>query len=117
MRLFCIRKAKHIPDDTRKTFERVGAPVVGAVLGGGLSPGPGAPEELRFVYTSYVEGKHAVDWLTEQYDRAERWETWSLIMEIAITVFIFFELLFSVLKFFWGIHDWNELRHAIPWLF
>lgn len=40
-----------------------------------------------------------MDWLTEQYDRVERKETWSLTMEVAITVFVAVELLFSILNF------------------
>jgi hypothetical protein len=35
-------------------------------------------------------------WLTEEHDKAERKETWSLTMEAAITVFVFSELLFSI---------------------
>jgi hypothetical protein len=41
----------------------------------------------------------AAEWLTEQYDRAERRETWSITMEAAITVFVAFELMFSILAF------------------
>jgi hypothetical protein len=36
---------------------------------------------------------HLLDWLTEQYDRAERKETWSLTMEVAITVLVAVELI------------------------
>jgi len=35
-------------------------------------------------------------WLTEQYDRAERRETWSIMMEVAITVFVAAELGLSI---------------------
>jgi hypothetical protein len=38
-------------------------------------------------------------WLTEQYDRAERKETWSLTMEVAIALFVFAELMFSIIGY------------------
>ncbi len=38
-------------------------------------------------------------WLKEQYDGAERRETWLITMEIAITVFVAAELLMSILDF------------------
>jgi len=43
--------------------------------------------------------QQAAEWLTEQYDRAERKETWSLTLEAAITVFVAFELAISVMNF------------------
>ena len=39
-------------------------------------------------------------WLREQYDRAERKDTWLMTMEIAITILVAFELLMSVLTFY-----------------
>jgi len=44
-------------------------------------------------------------WLTEQYDRKERKATWSLTMEAAITIFVAFELVLSVVKFLRGWAD------------
>lgn len=41
-------------------------------------------------------------WLTEQYDRAERKETWSILMEVAIVVFVAAELIFSIANFLRG---------------
>jgi hypothetical protein len=38
-------------------------------------------------------------WLKEQYDRAERRETWLITMEIAITVLVAAELFMSILDF------------------
>jgi hypothetical protein len=38
-------------------------------------------------------------WLTEQYDRAERKETWSITMEVVITAFIAVELLISIVSY------------------
>jgi hypothetical protein len=40
-----------------------------------------------------------LSWLTEQYDRAERKETWSLTMEAAITIFVGIEVLPSIIRF------------------
>lgn len=36
-------------------------------------------------------------WLTEQYDRAERKETWSITMEAAIVVLIVVEIVLSII--------------------
>jgi hypothetical protein len=46
-----------------------------------------------------VDRQETLDWLTEQYDRAERKETWMITMEAAVTVFVFAELLFSVVGY------------------
>ena len=92
MRWFCIRKAKISPDK-RITFERFGVSVIGAVLAGGFSP---AAPQLLPVYNDPTTKEHAADWMVEQYDRAERWETWSLTMEAAITIFVAWELSLSL---------------------
>ncbi len=38
-------------------------------------------------------------WLKEQYDRAERRETWLITMEVAITIFVGAELVMSIFDF------------------
>jgi len=38
-------------------------------------------------------------WLTEQYDRAERKETWMLTMDVAITIFVGIEVLPTIIRF------------------
>jgi hypothetical protein len=94
MRWFRIRKAKVEPD-LRETFEQYG--VVGM--------------QVALAATNYIshKGKQVIaetivdsllPWLTEQYDRAERKETWSLTMEVAITMFVLAELLLSIAPFF-----------------
>jgi hypothetical protein len=95
MRWFRIRKAS-IPKEERDIFEPFGATVIGTVLSGGFNP---LAPELQSIYASTDIRRHAAAWLTEQYDRAERKETWSLTMEAAITVFVAVELVFSVLNF------------------
>ena len=96
MRWFQIRKAK-IDPDLRETFERYG--VVGM--------------QVALSATNYIvhNGQQVVvekvvdsllPWLTEQYDRAERKETWSLTMEVAITIFVAAELLLSLVGFIGG---------------
>jgi hypothetical protein len=90
MRWFRIRHAK-IDSALRETFERYGRVAMQVVLAA----------------TNYIihEGEsldvaqfrdHLLPWLTEQYDREERKETWSMTMEAAITVFVLAELLISV---------------------
>jgi hypothetical protein len=46
--------------------------------------------------------KSVLLWLKEQADKAERRETWLIIMEIAITVFVGLELIFSAINFIHG---------------
>jgi len=94
MRWFRVRKA-HIEPEFRETFERYGVTTMQALLS----------------TTNYFQHKNrslrACDvmpdlfaWLTEQYDRAERKETWSLTMEMAITIFVAAELVLSII----GLH-------------
>lgn len=45
-------------------------------------------------------------WLTEQYDRAERKETWSLTMDAAITAFVAIEVVPSIVRFIRCIIHW-----------
>lgn len=98
MRWFRIRRAALIPESERDLFERFGASVVSIILCSGFS-GPQTTEPQRALYGNRETREHAEAWLTEQYDRAERKETWSLTMEAAITVFVAVELLFSILNF------------------
>lgn len=93
MRWFRTRKAS-IPEQSRQMFERFGPSVVSAVLYGGFD-GPNTTEPRKALYENSSLRTHAADWLTEQYDRAERKETWSITMEVAITAFVAAELFFS----------------------
>ncbi len=96
MRWFRIRRAD-IAEPNREMFERFGASVVGTVLAGGFSPStPG----LSQIYSNSQVQADAAAWLTEQYDRVERKETWLITMEAAITLFVFTEVVFSILGFF-----------------
>jgi hypothetical protein len=79
-------------------FERFGAAIVTAALYGGF-PGPVTTEPLKTLYNRPGCREAAAEWLTEQYDRAERRETWSITMEAAITVFVGVELIISVFGF------------------
>jgi hypothetical protein len=91
MRWFRIRRVA-IPQPERDIFERFGVPVIGMALASGLHP---AAPELHAVYVDPAVRSHAADWLTEQYDRTERKETWSITMEAAITILVATELYFS----------------------
>ena len=96
MRWFTIRKAK-IEHDLREAFEQYGMNVM----------------QLNLALGHYIEHKGKVirigdvlvplsQWLTEQYDKAERKETWSLAMEVAIVILVAAELLFSIGRAFCG---------------
>jgi hypothetical protein len=94
MRWFRIRKAS-IPEQSRQMFERFGPSVISAVLYAGFD-GPNTTEPRKTLYENASSRTHAAEWLTEQYDRAERKETWSITMEVAITVFVAAELFSSI---------------------
>jgi hypothetical protein len=95
MRWFKIRKAP-IPPEIRKQLEQYGVAIVQSLATGsnaGLSVGGNQP----IYHLPQILG-----WLTEQYDRAERKETWSITMEVAITVFVLSELLLSLISLLKG---------------
>jgi hypothetical protein len=88
------RKAT-IDPELRKTFEQYG---VGTM-------------QMLLATTNYFQHKGTdimaqqvrtdlLPWLTEQYDRAETKETWSMTTEFLITVFVLVEILPSVIHFF-----------------
>src|SRR6266576_2260700 len=93
MRWFRIRKAK-IDPGLRVTFEQHGLITMQANLAvGHVIIHGGRPINVTDITPALLS------WLTEQYDRAERKETWSLMMEMAITVFVFAELIFSIIGY------------------
>ena len=96
MRWFGIRKAKIDDPEYRKTFERYGTVGIQIALG----------DVNHFVHkgqTVKAQGKildWVLEWLTEQYDRADLKETWLITMEIAITLFVSGELFVELLNLF-----------------
>jgi hypothetical protein len=93
MRWFHIRRAM-IDDMMRKTFEQYGVQFVQQSLAIG--------KEFRYLgKTMWVEDlrQPILAWLTEQFDRAERKDTWQTTMEAAITVLVGAELIFSIANF------------------
>jgi hypothetical protein len=100
MRWFRVRKADIQPGH-RAGFEQLGVEIVRAYF---------TQEDGAIVYRDNEKAwpvwelrQPMKPWLREQYDRAERKETWSLTMEIAITVFVLAELVMSVLSY-WHCH-------------
>jgi len=94
MRWFSIREAK-IDAELRQTFERYG--VIGMQTC--LSTVNYFMHQGEGIVAANVADQ-LLPWLTEQYDRTERKETWSITMEVAITIFVAAELLLTILK--WG---------------
>ena len=88
MRWFRIRHA-NIPVDLRTTFEQYGVGGVQSWQTRRRFAGEDPEGQIRAA---------ALAWLTEQYDRAERKETWSLTMEAAIVVLIVFEIVLAIIK-------------------
>jgi len=92
MRWFQIRKAT-IPPELRQTFEQHGIGTMQNLL---------ATPDRPFVYRGQISSVYQVRedllrWLTEQYDRAERKETWTLTMEAAIIVLIVVEIILGIM--------------------
>ena len=91
MRWIHIRKAK-IDAELKKTFEQYGTVGMQVALGDmNHFKHQGQTMKADMVLDSLQP------WLTEQYDRAERKETWNITMEVAITVFVAAELILSLL--------------------
>lgn len=93
MRWIRIRKA-NIDLSLRATFERYGSATMQVLLGG--SSRWFYHEGTQQTVDSYRE--ELLDWLTEEYDRADRHQTWSITMEAAITIFVLGELLIDLLR-------------------
>ena len=111
MRWFRIRKAE-IKPRFREHFEELGAEIVRAYFTqpigvvvwedeGGKWPVSALREPMQF-------------WLREQYDRAERKETWLMTMEIAITILVAAELFMSVLDFHYRLSPPHPIEHSQP---
>jgi hypothetical protein len=93
MRWFGIRRA-NIDPALRQTFEQHGVGTMQTLL---------AAQDRQFVHLGQrLDANRVRDsllpWLTEQYDRAERKETWNLTMEAAITVLVAVEVIHVLVK-------------------
>jgi hypothetical protein len=98
MRWLQIREAK-IDPELRKTFDRYGVSSLQILLSTNTTA-------FRHQGSIYSVGKfetELLDWLTEKSDETERRETWSLSMEVAITVLVGIEVLPTVVRFVRGI--------------
>ena len=89
-----VRKAK-IDADLRETFEQYGVAVMQQLL---------VNQDHVFIHKGDEKSARRVGsplllWLTEQYDRAERKETFNLLMEIAILVFVGVEMAVAIVDF------------------
>jgi hypothetical protein len=99
MRLFKIRKAS-IREDERSTLEFYGVAVIQLIFALKYPA-------LQDTSTSVVNGVHFTIepysmklWLTERHDYQERQETWSFLMEVAITMFVILEVVLSIIGLF-----------------
>jgi hypothetical protein len=90
MRWLNIRKAK-IDPDLRKTFEQYGIMTMQTLVGTNAT----FFRHKGSLTTVQMVEQPLLAWLTEQYDRTDRKETWSLTMEVAITIFVLGELIFD----------------------
>jgi len=93
MRWVSIRKAK-IDPGLRETFEQYGTVTMQVLV---------ATNATFFRHKGSLTTVQMVEqpllaWLTEQYDRSERKETWSITMEIAITTLVAAELILMLWK-------------------
>src|SRR2546425_13013649 len=93
MRWIRIRKPA-IDPELPKTFERYGTATMQMILAT-----TNYFQHLDKQLMAQNVRDDLLPWLTEQYDRAERKETWSLTMDAAITVFVAIEVLPSIIRF------------------
>jgi hypothetical protein len=94
MRWTHVRKAD-IDPELRKTFEHYGVVTMQMILAT-----TNYFQHLDKQLMAQNVRPDLLPWLTEQYDRAERKETWSLTMEAAITVFVAIEIVPLIIRFF-----------------
>ena len=113
MRWINIRKAK-IADIDREVLERLGYSVAQLVFASRydefvkdtferykLKTGSPATAALLTDRSrdTFVDDKSLLAWLTEQHDYEERRETWLFTMEVAITILVLLEVIFSIINF------------------
>jgi hypothetical protein len=98
MRWFRIRKAQVSPE-FRQYFEERGVETMRAYV---AVPHYSITEPDGTVVTERQIRPQLTPWLTEQYDRAERKETWSITMEFMITIFVGFDLVLSIVRLVHG---------------
>jgi len=97
VRWFSIRKAS-IQPRYRQHFEELGVEIVRAYF---TQPnGVIVWEDDGGRWTVGALHEPMQFWLREQYDSAERKDTWLMTMEIAITILVAAELVMSVLDFY-----------------
>jgi len=100
MRWFGIRKA-NIEKKFRDHFEEFGVEIVRAYF----TQPVGTPiwRDAGESVTTVQDTRQPMQlWLREQYDRAERKETWLITMEVAITFFVAVEGIATIARFFCG---------------
>jgi hypothetical protein len=97
MRWLRIRKAKILPR-YREHFEQLGVEIVRAYFTQPTGIAVWEDDEGKWTVQALREPMQF--WLREQYDRAERKETWLITMEAAITILVASELVMSVLYFY-----------------
>ena len=103
MRWFRIRKAQ-IDPELRTTLEQYGA----AVMQQALSFGSNFRHKGEALWVEAVRDD-VLSWLTERYDQDERKETWAITMEVAVTLLVAAELVFSFYVLTkHEIPDWNS---------
>jgi hypothetical protein len=93
MRWFRVREAR-VDTKLREMFEQYGPGAAQMVLATGHYF-----RNAKEVMRADAVLDSLLPWLTEQYDRAERKETWLITMEVAITVFVLAELVLGAVSF------------------
>ena len=91
MRLLRLPKAD-IDSGLRETFEQYGEVTMQVALGAANY----IHHKGQAVSVGEIRGP-LLKWLTEQYDKADRRESWLLVMEVAITVLVLGELAISII--------------------
>jgi hypothetical protein len=93
MRLCSIRSANITTPFLRDAFERHGIAVMQQIF---AVRGDFYLGTERVFIANHVQ--EVQDWLTEKADRADRLETWHLILEVTITILVAADLLMWIIR-------------------
>jgi len=113
VRLLRIRKAKELEKQLRDSFEKYGMECMRIILAttnhGSTTTFKHQGNEVRA--SNYVDS--ILSWLTEEYDKKDRKDNWLLVMEIAITIFVFVEMIISICNISYVQHFFKALLQRI----
>ena len=92
----------NIPEALRAELEEYGAAVVAQILGRPYTHAHGQTAGVPVWTKSDAERKPVLEWLREQHNRDELHRSISATMELAILIFVGFEVILNIVTLFRG---------------